>query len=245
MRPFFRTWPTLTAIALTLALSACDDAATNAPEDRRTYSVTWLSDGPGLTAGPAGEVRTPIPVDCRFDADTLEYRCRAEFTGPHGDPQVHEKVWRYPDLASFITEAQAVGRRRYETLTVTAPGLPAGVIPGPRRNETHEYDEAGRLVAANGVACTAWDPIGRPLAAEPTDLCTDDPGDRYDYDDSARTVTRYYSSRTLTPHPDGTVPCIPRYTETEYDADGNIIRIDETGVETHYTVVAAETIRRP
>ena len=245
MQPFCRIRPALITIALPFVLLGCDDTSTDAPEGCRTYSVTWLSDGPGLTEGLPGEIRTPIPVNCRFDAETREYRCRAEFIGPYGSPRIHEKVWQYPDITSFISEARAVGRRRYETLTVTAPGPAVGVIPGPRRDEDHGYDDAGRLVTTNGVAYTAWDALGRPLAAAPTGIRTDDPGDRYDYNDSARTVTRYYSSRTLTPHPDGTVPCIPRFTETEYDADGNVIRIDETGVETRYSVVETETVSGP
>ncbi|WNG18976.1 hypothetical protein [Cystobacter fuscus] len=189
----------------------------------RSYATQYLSSGEGITNGYSN-IQTPIRVDCEFDREFLEKKCTAHYLDQYARPSVHTQTVRYASLRDFVEEPTPVGRVRAIYVQDTYDGFDSGTSVAPyllsrwQGETSYVYDSAGRLTSHD---VNAWDQAGRPRSQSPTDICTSDTGNRLVYDDTARTVTLFYNTRTSTRPPDNTVPCIPASRRWTFDENGN------------------------
>lgn len=215
-------WRAGVLVCLSMALG-CDPADPGPSRNCRSHATQYLSSGEGITNGYPN-VQTPIRVDCQLDRDLLERTCTAHYLDQYAKPSVDTQVLRYASLRDFVDEPTPVGRVRAISVEASSDGFASRSIVAPYLHadvsgETfYVYDSAGRLI---NHRFDTWDEAGRPLTAPPTGICTTDTGTRMAYDDTGRSVTLTYNTRTSTRPPDGSVPCIIGRLRWTFDENGN------------------------
>lgn len=233
-------WRVSTLVLVSMAVG-CEPSPTRRC---RNHPTQYLSSGEGLTNGYPN-IQPPIRVDCALNRNLLERTCTAHYLDQYAKPSVHTQTVRYASLRDFIEEQSPVGRVRAISVFVSHDGFDSGTIVVPYLHSepvgetTYVYDSAGRLI---NHGFDTWDEAGRPLSAPPTDICSNDTGNRMVYDDDARIVTFHYNSRTSTRPPDGSVPCIPRSERWTNDVNGNPTSYANINGATVYSVQEAEEV---
>ena len=198
----------------------------------RAMPVEMTVDDPAAVAGYPG---TPLPVTvrCAFDGPTATQTCTAAWVDGGGGPHRQARTRVYPSVAAFVDEGASPGATR-ALVDRLASADPADPETGPMRlipdrpvQGAIGYDADGRVATIDALRVVERDAAGRPLrAVAPTPLCTGDPGWRWTWDDARREARLAFATRTLTPSPDGTVPCIARTTTWTFDADGHVAAVD-------------------
>jgi len=226
-----RALATALAAAVALGLAACGHE--DPPETCRSYPTVLRVDDPGLLSGyPA----TPLPVTarCAFDVATLTYACRASFIEGEapGTERVQIRRRTFPSAAAFVAEGARPGQvtARDHVLTSEPDDLgsvgPFHLLPTRPIEGRFTFDALGRPESSDSLRFVEWDAFGRPTRSAPTGVCDTDDGNTYVYDDTRREVLHRWNSRTLTPGPGNTRPCIPRSRRIGFDDAGNAISID-------------------
>jgi hypothetical protein len=215
----------------------------------RSYATQFTVSGAGITNGYPN-IPVPITAQCAFDSNALQFTCSANYTDENGQASVITKTRGYASLADFVNESTVPGLILNRTFSSANSGFSPDAILYPLYGDgTNTFDQQNRLLTTEHdgsvIQYTSWDDVGRPLTSAPTGICDGDTGIRFEYDDSERTVTKYYNTRTLTPGPGGTVPCIATSTTLKFDQNGNVVSFQDNAGTTFYTVISAETVCVP
>ena len=161
----------------------------------------------------------------------LQLICRAPYIDQFQAASTQTRSWLYRNFSDFTEEAKIVGKKLFILSEASDSGFGPNIIPGEGFAVTNNFDDQNRLISSNESIYIEWDSYGRPTKTGPTGICTNDQGRSIEYNDSLRTVTENWNSRTLTRLPDGSVPCIAYHTETKYDENGNITSINNISYE--------------
>jgi len=222
---------TASATVAVLALVACSHA--DSPGSCRTFPTVLRIDDVGLLDG---YTNTPLPVSasCAFDPTALTYTCRASFvqSGADGTVRVQVHARSFPSVAAFVAEGTLSGRvtaRDHVLGSEPDDGGSVGpfyLLPTRPIEGRITFDSLGRPETSDSLRFVEWDAHGRPTRSAPTGICDTDEGNTYAYDDVRREVLHRWNSRTLTPGPGGTRPCIPRSRRISFDDSGNAVAIE-------------------
>jgi hypothetical protein len=219
-----RLIPALSSLAL---LAACGSGGGDGR--CRDYASRIEASGAAIAAGYPN-VQLPAVVDCSFDGAALELSCSATYRDNHGGVGTQVKRWRYPSALAFVNEAALLGATRSVAYSFSdsgqGPGGPPLLIPDWPLQGDNTFAEA-RLLVNGRVTFVQWDDHERPLRSAATGICTNDNGQHYGYDEAMAQVTWRWNTRTSTPAPDGTIPCIARSRLWRFDAGGHIQAIDD------------------
>jgi hypothetical protein len=243
------------AVVISLMLFGCGgDSTTGGGNSTTTESICRTYAGKIEVSGSAVSIGYPnmlLPalVECDFDTQNMQLVCQATYNDNYGSTGTQRKIWTYPTFRDFVDEGLTVGITRSKSFSFSDEGFggPSSLIPSRPIEGTNTFDSNHRLLTSNNLIFSAWDDSGRPTASLPTQICTQDEGERFIYDDSQREVIHLLNTRTSTRPPDNTIPCIQLIIRTLFDTQGNVIGISRStsDVDTNYRVTETKTVCMP
>lgn len=233
--------------AACLILSGCNgggDSPATQNDNCRCYATRYFASGEAITNGYP-DIETPIEAFCHFDPDTLILECYADYYDQYNEASRITRIFQYDSIEDFVAEGNLPGRIRALTHDVSNTGFSNNwIVARPFDVGVYVYDDNKRPIALDDIQFTQWDDRGRPLAMEPTSICTEDQGKRFTYNDENNTVRIDFNSRTSTPGPNyPEIPCIPNHYEIHFDHDGNVIEtIINDGLSATYDIAETDCI---
>jgi hypothetical protein len=205
----------------------------------REYASSIAVSGETLRTTGFPNLVLPANVECAFNAEMVQLSCQVGYLDNQGKSALITKAWTYGSVNDFVNEARLLGRVTSQSYASKDTSLgPLALIPDFPIQGLNRLDSAGKLISSNDLIFSDWDTGNRPIATASTSICTGDQGHRYVYDQSQRTVSQSFNTRTSARPPDGSVPCIPVNRVTKFDALGNVTDIDDV----HYQVVATKLL---